>query len=62
VLVVHGTEEPDPPVRRDRGAAAGADRRPARSFAVEGGPHNLGWTHSDEVNSALLEFIATKVT
>ena len=28
---------------------------------VEGGPHNIGWTHPDEVNSALLEFIAAKV-
>ena len=30
--------------------------------AVEGGPHNIGWTHPDEVNSALLEFIAASVT
>jgi non-heme chloroperoxidase len=25
---------------------------------VEGGPHNIAWTHSDEVNEALLAFIA----
>lgn len=25
---------------------------------VEGGPHNIGWTHPDEVNSALLAFLA----
>jgi non-heme chloroperoxidase len=25
--------------------------------AVEGGPHNIAWTHPDEVNAALLEFI-----
>jgi hypothetical protein len=25
---------------------------------VEGGPHNIGWTHPDEVNRALLEFLA----
>ena len=25
---------------------------------VPGGPHNIGWTHSDEVNSALLAFLA----
>jgi non-heme chloroperoxidase len=24
---------------------------------VEGGPHNIAWTHPDEVNNALLEFI-----
>jgi hypothetical protein len=26
--------------------------------AVEGGPHNIGWTHPDEVNAALLEFVS----
>ncbi|HEY8718968.1 alpha/beta hydrolase [Pengzhenrongella sp.] len=26
---------------------------------VEGGPHNIAWTHPDEVNSALLGFLAT---
>jgi len=25
---------------------------------VEGGPHNIGWTHPDEVNEGLLEFLA----
>jgi non-heme chloroperoxidase len=25
---------------------------------VEGGPHNIAWTHPDEVNQALLEFLA----
>jgi non-heme chloroperoxidase len=24
---------------------------------VEGGPHNIAWTHPDEVNKALLEFL-----
>jgi non-heme chloroperoxidase len=24
---------------------------------VEGKPHNIGWTHPEEVNKALLEFI-----
>jgi non-heme chloroperoxidase len=26
--------------------------------AVEGGPHNIAWTHPDEVNAALLPFLA----
>jgi non-heme chloroperoxidase len=26
--------------------------------AVEGGPHNIGWTHPQEANKALLEFLA----
>ncbi|MGW0514300.1 alpha/beta fold hydrolase, partial [Streptomyces olivaceoviridis] len=25
---------------------------------VEGGPHNIAWTHPEEVNAALLEFLA----
>jgi non-heme chloroperoxidase len=25
---------------------------------VEGGPHNIAWTHPDEVNKALLEFVS----
>jgi pimeloyl-ACP methyl ester carboxylesterase len=25
--------------------------------AVDGGPHNIGWTHPDEVNRALLDFL-----
>ena len=29
--------------------------------AVEGGPHNIGWTHPEEVNRALLEFIGANV-
>jgi non-heme chloroperoxidase len=24
---------------------------------IEGGPHNIGWTHPDEVNRALLAFL-----
>jgi non-heme chloroperoxidase len=57
VLVVHGTEDRILPF--DSTAA----RLPAliadcTLVPVEGGPHNIGWTHSDEVNSALLEFIA----
>ncbi len=55
-LVVHGTEDRILPFE------ATAQRLPAliddlKLVAVEGGPHNIGWTHPDEVNEALLEFI-----
>jgi non-heme chloroperoxidase len=55
-LVVHGTEDRILPI------AATADRLPGliadmRLVRVEGGPHNIGWTHPDEVNRALLEFL-----
>jgi non-heme chloroperoxidase len=55
-LVVHGTEDRILPI------AATADRLPGliadmRLVRVEGGPHNIGWTHPEEVNRALLEFL-----
>ncbi len=57
VLVVHGTEDRILPF------AATAERLPAliddvRLIRVEGGPHNVGWTHPEEVNPALLDFVA----
>jgi len=60
VLVMHGTEDRILPF--DSTAA----RLPAliadcTLVAVEGGPHNIAWTHPEEVNSALLEFIEAKV-
>jgi pimeloyl-ACP methyl ester carboxylesterase len=60
VLVLHGTEDRILPF--DSTAA----RLPAliadcTLVPVEGGPHNICWTHSDEVNRALLEFIVAKV-
>ena len=56
-LVVHGTEDRILPY------SATAQRLPAlvadlRLVAVEGGPHNIAWTHPDEVNKPLLEFLA----
>jgi len=56
VLVMHGTEDRILPF--DSTAA----RLPAliadcTLVSVEGGPHNIVWTHSDEVNAALLAFL-----
>ena len=56
VLVVHGTEDRILPF------AATAARLPAllkdaRLVPVDGGPHNIAWTHPDEVNEALLAFL-----
>jgi non-heme chloroperoxidase len=56
-LVVHGTEDRILPFD------ATARRLPdlvndSKLVAVEGGPHNIGWTHPDEVNAALLEFVS----
>jgi non-heme chloroperoxidase len=54
-LVVHGTEDRILPI------GATAARLPSlnkgvRLVTVEGGPHNIAWTHPDEVNPALLDF------
>jgi non-heme chloroperoxidase len=56
-LVIHGTEDRILPI------AATADRLPGliedlRLIHVEGGPHNIGWTHPEQVNKPLLEFLA----
>lgn len=57
-LVVHGTQDRILPYE------ATAKRLPGlikdlRVVTVEGGPHNIGWTHPEEVNKALLlEFVA----
>jgi non-heme chloroperoxidase len=56
-LVVHGTEDRILPYD------ATANRLPElvadlKLIPVEGGPHNIGWTHPEEVNRALLDFLA----
>jgi len=60
VLVLHGTDDRILPFD------ATAARLPAlitdcKLVAVEGGPHNIGWTYPEEVNRALLEFISANV-
>jgi non-heme chloroperoxidase len=57
VLVVHGTEDRILPF------SATAERMPnlvedLELVKVEGGPHNIAWTHPDEVNDALLDFLS----
>jgi non-heme chloroperoxidase len=57
VLVVHGTEDRVLPFEST------AARLPAliadcTLVSVEGGPHNIAWTHPDEVNTALLTFLS----
>ena len=56
-LVMHGTEDRILPFEST------AKRLPAlvkdlKLIPVEGGPHNIGWTHPDEVNHGLLEFLS----
>jgi non-heme chloroperoxidase len=56
-LVIHGDEDRILPF------SATAERLPAlikdaRLVTIGGGPHNIAWTHPDEVNKALLDFLA----
>jgi non-heme chloroperoxidase len=60
MLVVHGTEDRILPYQ------ATAARLPAllddvELVTIEGGPHNIAWTHPEEVNTALLDFLAAPV-
>jgi non-heme chloroperoxidase len=56
-LVVHGTEDRILPFEATAARLGGliAD---VTVVPVEGGPHNIGWTHPDKVNGALLGFLA----
>jgi non-heme chloroperoxidase len=55
-LVLHGTADRILPFEVTAGRLSGliAD---VTVIPVEGGPHNIGWTHHEEVNSALLSFL-----
>ena len=57
-LLIHGDAD------RTLQYAATAARLPGlikdlEFVTIEGGPHNIAWTHPDELNSALLTFLAT---
>ena len=56
-LVVHGTADRILPFEATAARLPGliADMQLVK---VEGGPHNIAWTHPEEVNQALLEFLA----
>ena len=57
-LVVHGTADRILPF-----AATAARLRDENLItdltvvAIENGPHNIGWTHPEETNAAMLEFL-----
>jgi non-heme chloroperoxidase len=57
-LVVHGTADRILPFEAT--AARLRDEKliaDLKVVSVEDGPHNIGWTHPDEVNKALLDFL-----
>jgi non-heme chloroperoxidase len=56
VLVIHGDQDRVLPYEAT-GSRLPALLRNTRSTVITGGPHAIIWTHADEVNQALLDFI-----
>src|SRR5271169_4627121 len=56
-LVLHGDADRILPINA-AGARTGKLIKGARLVVVKGGPHNVAWTHADEVNGALVSFLA----
>jgi non-heme chloroperoxidase len=56
-LVLHGTDDRTLPFAATA-ARLGDLISDVTIVPVEGGPHNIGWTHPEEVNAALLGFLA----
>ena len=58
-LVVHGDDDRILPLATTASASARPDQGHASSSSIEGGPHGIAWTHADQVNRALLDFLRT---
>src|SRR5580692_7637491 len=56
VLVIHGDQDRVLPYEATAGRLP-ALLENARSVVIAGGPHSVIWTHADEVNQALLDFV-----
>lgn len=56
LLVVQGTEDRILPIDAT-GRRLPELVKAVQLIEVDGGPHNIGWKHPDEVNDALLKFI-----
>ena len=59
VLVIQGDQDRVLPYRAT-GERLPVFLRDARSVVIAGGPHAIIWTHADEVNQAMLEFIGER--
>ena len=58
-LVMHGDADRILPITAS-GLRTGKLIKGARLVVVEGGPHCITWTHAEEVNRALLDFLGQK--
>jgi pimeloyl-ACP methyl ester carboxylesterase len=57
VLVIQGNEDRVLPYPKTGERLRGLIRN-VQTVVIEGGPHAIAWTHADQVNSALLKFMA----
>ena len=57
-LVVHGDQDRIVP-HNVAGKRTHEHIKSSRLVTIAGGPHGLNWTHADELNAALLEFLKT---
>ena len=58
VLVIHGDADQVLPLDKTAGRLPGLIKD-MHLVVVEGGPHAIPWTHADQVNTALLDFLRT---
>ena len=56
ILVLHGDADQALPLDKTAGRLPGLIKD-MRLVVVEGGPHAIPWTHADQVNTALLDFL-----
>jgi pimeloyl-ACP methyl ester carboxylesterase len=59
-LVIHGDSDRIVPIAVS-GARTAKAVQGARLVTIEGGPHGVLWTHAEQVNRALLDFIGEKI-
>ncbi len=58
LLVIHGDADQVLPLDKTASRLPGLIKD-MRLVVVEGGPHAIPWTHADQVNTALLDFLRT---
>ena len=56
-LIMHGTSDRIVPIE-PTGRAFAKMLPSATYIEIEGGPHGMLWTHAEEINKALLDFLA----
>jgi non-heme chloroperoxidase len=59
-LVIHGDADRIVPIAAS-GRRTAKLIKDARLVVIKDGPHNIAWTHADEVNSELVNFLGKEV-